>query len=105
MVLFASFGEWFSLIFSLYRFSAGNLRENCEAKSRGQQRRGPALNVAAAPETASAAAPVISHATLNRRVVVSLVKRSATSGRAFLRAVVSILAEVTAFQVILYSPA
>ena len=32
----------------------------------------------------------------NRRVTVSLVKRSATSGRVFLRALVSILEEVTA---------
>ena len=45
------------------------------------------------------------HATLKRRVVVSRVNLSATSGRAFRRAVVSILEEVTAFHVILYSPA
>ena len=37
---------------------------------------------------------------MNRRVTVSFVNRSATSGSAFLRALVSILEEVTAFQVI-----
>lgn len=42
---------------------------------------------------------------MNRCVAVSFVNRSATSGRAFLRALVSILEEVTAFHVVLYSPA
>lgn len=46
-----------------------------------------------------------SHATQNRRTVVSLVNAVATSGNAFLRALVSILAVVTFFHVILYSPA
>ena len=45
------------------------------------------------------------YATQKRRVVLVLVNRSATSGRAAFRAVVSSLEDVTLFQVILYSPA
>ena len=45
------------------------------------------------------------YATQKRRVVVVLVNRSATSGRAFLSAAVSSLAACTGFQVIRYSPA
>ena len=43
--------------------------------------------------------------TRNLRTVVSLVNRSATSGRALRNATASSLAEVTAFHVTLYSPA
>ena len=45
------------------------------------------------------------HATQKRRTVVSRVNAAATSGRALRSAPVSILALVTAFHVILYSPA
>ena len=44
------------------------------------------------------------YATQKRRVVVVLVNLAATSGKAALRAAVSILVEVTCFHVILYSP-
>ena len=44
------------------------------------------------------------YATQKRRVVLVRVKRAATSGRAFLSALVSILAVVTGFQVMEYSP-
>ena len=50
-------------------------------------------------------AAVGAQVTEKRRVVLRMEKRSATSGRAFFRAAVSILEEVMAFQVIRYSPA
>lgn len=50
-------------------------------------------------DTASVSAVADPYATVKRRAVVVLANRSGTSGRAFLRAVVSILAAVTAFHV------
>ena len=46
-----------------------------------------------------------SYATMKRRVVLWVVKAAATSGMALRSAAVSSLEVVTAFQVILYSPA
>ena len=45
------------------------------------------------------------YTTQKRRVVVALVNRSTTSGKAAFRALLSSLEAVTAFRVILYSPA
>jgi len=70
----------FSLIFSLYRFSAGNLRENCEAKSSGQRPRRTASAAAEEPEPVRAAAAVIYYPVPNQQVCADLRERATVDG-------------------------